>query len=180
MRVFPSGVCAVLLVAFAVPVLAQSTQNAPADSTEQNSQQVPAESAEPQVPQVVHPPHPPRRPLCWKEAGISPAAMNQRWKIQDSAKGKISAVCTNPALSPDQRRNKIGEINAQTEQEIAKIIPVKQLEAFKACQAEQDREQAKRSGKTPQKVLGPCGGVIPEPPEAPAHSHEQSHNHSSQ
>jgi hypothetical protein len=166
MRVSRNGVCAVLFMTLAVPVLAQSTQNAPA---EPSSPQAPAEST--QAPAAARSARRARRSLCWREAGISPAAMNQRWKIEDSAKGKIRAVCSDPALSADQRRGKIGEINAEKEQEIAKLIPAKQLEAFKACQAEQDRELAKGSGKTP-KELGPCGGIIPPKAAAPEHMHE--------
>ena len=107
-------------------------------------------------------------------AGIAPALVNQRWHIEDNAKGKISAVCTDPALTAEKKREKIQEINAETEQEIAKIIPAKQLEAFKACQAERDRENAKRPGAKGQKELGPCGGVIPPQPEAPSHQHPPS------
>ncbi|HYL16352.1 MAG TPA: hypothetical protein VEV41_25180 [Terriglobales bacterium] len=176
MRVFRSGVHAVLLLTLAVPLFAQPIQNAPADSAEQSAQQAPGESAQPQTPAAARPVRRVHQPLCWREAGISPAAMNQRWKMEDNAKGKINEVCTNAALTPEQRRDKIREINAETEQEIAKIIPAKQLEAFKACQAEQDREKTKRLGKTTQKELGPCGGVIPEQPGSPEHSHEQPHN----
>src|SRR5207248_2612895 len=76
------------------------------------------------------------------------------------------------ALTAEKKREKIQEINAETEQEIAKIIPAKQLEAFKACQAERDQENAKRQGAKGQKELGPCGGVIPPQPGAPAHQNQ--------
>jgi hypothetical protein len=99
--------------------------------------------------------------------------VNQRWHIEDNAKGKINAVCTDPALTAEKRREKIREINGQTDQEIAKIIPAKQLEAFNTCQAERDQEKAKRQAKG-QKELGPCGGVIPAQPEAPSHQHPPS------
>jgi hypothetical protein len=102
--------------------------------------------------------------------------MNQRWKIQDNAKGRIDEVCTDPTLSPEKKRDRIRQINEETDQEIAKIIPAKQLAEFKACQAEQDREKAKRSANKPHRVLGPCGGVIPEQPATAQHSHEQTNN----
>jgi hypothetical protein len=102
--------------------------------------------------------------------------MNQRWKIQDNSKGRINEVCTDPALTPEKKRDRIRQINEETDREIAKIIPAKQLQAFKACQAEQEKEKAKRPGSAPQKQLGPCGGVIPEQPGASEHAHEQPHN----
>lgn len=98
--------------------------------------------------------------------------MNQRWQIEDNAKGKISAVCSDHSLTPEKKSNKIRQIDQETEREIAKIIPGKQLEAFKACQTERDRENANRPGRTPPKELGPCGGIIPKQPTASPHSHE--------
>lgn len=103
--------------------------------------------------------------------GVAPAAVNQRWHIQDNAKGKIAAVCDDASLTAEKKREKIQEINEQTDQEIAKIIPAKQVEAVKECEAEQDQERAKHQGAQRQKELGPCGGVIPAQPEAPKHSH---------
>jgi hypothetical protein len=170
MHVLRSVVCAVLLLVLAVPFLAQSAQNAPTAPTEETSPQAPAESAQPAAtPRVARSG---RRGPCWRVAGIAPAAVNQRWQIEDQAKGKINQVCSDDSLTPDQKRDKIRQINEQTEQEIAKIIPATQLEAFKACQAQRDQEIAKRPGRTPQKELGPCGGVIPAQPLAPQHSHQ--------
>jgi len=97
--------------------------------------------------------------------------VNQRWQIEDNAKAKIAAVCSDDALTSEKKRDKLRRIDEQTEQEIAKIIPAKQLEAFKACQAGRDRER-KRAGSAPQKELGPCGGIIPAQPGTPPHSHE--------
>jgi len=86
--------------------------------------------------------------------------VNQRWKLEDNAKTEISAVCTNTSLTADQRLAKIHEIHQQTDAEIAKLVPEKELTAFKACQAERDKQNASHE-KTPQKELGPCGGVMP-------------------
>jgi hypothetical protein len=102
-----------------------------------------------------------RQPTCWREAGISPGMVNQRWQIEDNAKAKISAICTDSSLSAEQRLAKIHEIHQETDAEIAKLIPEKQLSAFKACQAERDKQNASRAGKPAEKELGPCGGVIP-------------------
>jgi hypothetical protein len=111
--------------------------------------------------------------LCWRQAGISPDMMNQRWHLEDDAKAKISGVCTDPKLTAEQRLAKIHEIHQQTDADIAKLIPEKQLTAFKACQAEQDKEKASHPSKTPERELGPCGGVIP----SSSSMGGQEHNH---
>src|ERR1700730_2500678 len=183
MRVSRNGVGALLLLVLTVPLLTQATQNAPNGSGEQSSQQAGAQTS-PQTPAESAQPTPPaarsvgraRQAPCWMEAGISPAGVNQRWQIENNAKGKINEVCSDVSLTAEQKRGKIRQIDERTEQEIAKIIPATQLEAFKVCQAE--REKTKRPGGTAQKELGPCGGVIPAQPQpgAPRHSHEdQTH-----
>ena len=111
---------------------------------------------------------------CWKQAGMTPQNVNQRWKIEDRGKGRIAAVCSEASLSPDEKRKKIEQIHQETDQEFANLISAKQLEAFKSCQAELDK---KRPANTGQKELGPCGGVIPvEPATAGSHSHSQPAN----
>jgi hypothetical protein len=172
MRVLRIGVCAVLTLLLSVPLLAQSSQNAPADPAPQSSPQAPAESEQARpLPPSARSARMERKPPCWREAGIAPATMNQRWQIEDSAKGKIRAVCSDSSLAPDKKHEQIRQINEQTEQEIANIIPAKQFEAFKTCQAERDRENTKRPGGIAPKQLGPCGGVIPAQPGTPQRSH---------
>ncbi|HYK51689.1 MAG TPA: hypothetical protein VEU94_18355, partial [Terriglobales bacterium] len=81
---------------------------------------------------------------------------------------------SNDSLEPKQKAEKLRQIDEQTEREIAKVIPAKQLGAFKGCQAE--REKAHRPRETPRPELGPCGGVIPATPSAAAHSHDRQAN----
>lgn len=175
MRASKLGVFALLALALTVSVVAHSLGTAPVGRSWQSSptatQSAPQATSESAKPQAV-PPGPHRAsPPCWRVAGIAPQLVNQRWHIEDNAKVKISAVCTEPALSPEKRRDKIQEINRQAEQEIAKIIPAKQLEAFKACQAEREQEKPKRQAATAEKKLGPCGGAIPEQSDATQHPH---------
>ncbi len=181
MHVSKIGLFAVLTtLPLALSVLSHSLENARMDPSAQSSPQEPAAKTSPQTPAESEQPIPldarrtrsRRQTPCWRVVGIAPEAINQRWQIEDHAKGKISAVCTDPSLTPEKRREMIRQINGQTEQEIAKIIPAKQLEAFKACEAERDQQKPKRQGATAQKELGPCGGVIPAKPGAPQHSHE--------
>lgn len=181
MRGLKIGVFAMLALPITVSVVAHSLGSAPTDQsrhsspqtpTAQSPSQAPSESAKPQpVPPGPLRPTSQRQAPCWRLAGIAPEMVNQRWHIEDNAKGKIHTVCVDPTLTAEKKRAKIQEINEQTEQEIAKIIPAKQLEAFKACQAERDQEKAKRPGATAQKLLGPCGGAIPAQSDTP-HPHE--------
>lgn len=181
MRRSKIGVFAILALPLTVSVVAQSLGSARTDRSRQSSPQTPTAQSPPQAPSESAKPEavPPgprratsqRQTPCWRLAGIAPAMVNQRWHIEDNAKGKIHTVCADPTLTAEKKREKIQEINEQTEQEIAKIIPAKQLEAFKACQAERDQEKAKRQGATVQKQLGPCGGVIPAQSGTP-HPHE--------
>ena len=163
-------------------LLVQMAHGASATSAEQDSAQVPAAEGSPRTleqPEAQQP-APPAVPavrrshqvLCWREAGISPKLVNQRWQIEADAKAKIGGVCSDDSLTPERKRDKLRQIDAETEREIAKIVPANQLAAFKACQAERDREKAQRPGSTPRKELGPCGGAIPAAASAPLHSHD--------
>ena len=95
---------------------------------------------------------------CWKQAGMTPAMVNQRWKMEDEQKVKIASVCTEPSTSPQQKHDKIDQIHAETALAMSQLIPSKELAAFNKCQAELDGRRPKVAG---QKELGPCGGVIP-------------------
>lgn len=155
-------VFAVFLLVFSLPLFGQAGDAQPTSPPSGQS-----ESAQPSGGQFRARRHPP----CWREAGISPDMVNQRWHMEDDAKTKISAVCTDPSLTAEQRLAKIHEIHQQTDAEIARLIPEKQLTAFKACQAEQDKQKASHPSKTPEKELGPCGGVIPSSSNMAGHEH---------
>lgn len=178
MDVMRRAVLVAVLLMMGTHLLAQSTQNPPAEPSGTSS-------ADPNVPNLDQIPgippgsHPIVRGVqhdrrCWREAGIAPAKVNERWKLEDGAKVKINEVCSEASLTPEKKREKILQINEQTEQEIAKIIPAQQLAAFNACEGKREQENAKHPGPIAQKQLGPCGGVIPAAPEAGGHSHEHS------
>ena len=177
MRVSRIGLFASLTLLLTASVVAYSLGSVRVDHSQQSPPQAPAAQTPPQAPaessqQQTVPPRPRRQTPCWRLAGIAPALVNQRWHIEDNAKGKIGAVCTDPTLAAEKKREKIQEINEQTEQEIAKIIPAKQLEAFKACQTERDQEKAKLQAAKGEKELGPCGGTIPKQSGTSQHTHE--------
>jgi len=115
----------------------------------------------------------PRQTPCWRKAGIAPELINQQWKINDDAHGKIGAVCSDPALAAEQKQVKIHEIDQQKDREIAKLIPSTELESYRACQAE--RAGTKRIDAN-EKQLGPCGGVIPST-SVPSNNPHEAHDH---
>ncbi len=164
MRVLPYLSISLFLLFTVASGSAQSTQapETPAVDTVPSSQ--PARLR--RVPQVP----------CWKQAGLSPEMVNQRWKIEDQQKTKIEAVCSDPVTTAKQKHDKIDAVHEETTAAIAKLIPAKQLQAFNKCQADVD---ARRPKKTGQKELGPCGGTIPSPADS-APSHHQHDEHSSE
>ena len=154
---------ALLFLALGLPVFAQSTETAQNDPP---SDQPVAHRARVQSP-------------CWKQAGMTPDMVNQRWKLEDQQKGRIAQVCTEPSTSAQQKHDKIEQIHADTDRALAQLIPVTELKAFNKCQAEMDQRRPKAPGE---KELGPCGGVIPASAAdgttstAPEHRHTNTPN----
>jgi hypothetical protein len=140
-----------------VAALAQSPQDAPAPSG--------GSTAQPPNPSATSPlrqPPPHTQRTCWGEAGITPDKINEQWKIQDAGKVKISGVCSDPKLTPEQRLAKIHGINEETDKEISRLIPAQQLSVYKSCMTQREAAKAKAKAKGPQpKELGPCGGSVP-------------------
>ncbi len=95
---------------------------------------------------------------CWRQEGLTADMVNQRWKLQDEQKSKIAAVCTEPSTSAQQKHEKIDQIRVETDEAIARLIPIKERKTFDQCQAEVERSNPHPAGE---KELGPCGGVIP-------------------
>lgn len=163
-----------LLLSFSSLGIAQST---PADADSGKASQPAAQSAEPASGADAAPddgaarPRRRARPVpCWRQAGLTPAMVNQRWKLEDQQKSKIAAVCTEPSTSAQQKHEKIEQIQVETDQAIARLIPVKERKTFDQCQAEVERSKAHPAGG---KEMGPCGGIIPEDDTngAEEHSH---------
>lgn len=95
---------------------------------------------------------------CWRQAGLTPDMVNQRWKLDDQQKSKIAAVCTESSTSAQQKHEKIEQIQVETGEAIARLIPVKERKTFDQCQAEVERSKPHPAGE---KEVGPCGGIIP-------------------
>lgn len=144
MRPFAFASSALFLALLAIPAVAQSD----ASSDKAGERALNSAAAR----QARH------QPPCWKQAGIAPNLVNERWKLEDQGKARIAAVCTETGTSAQQKQTKIQMINTETQHAIAGIIPAKQLQAFNACQANYASTHPKPASE---KELGPCGGVIP-------------------
>ena len=166
MRVSQNGAFFLLMMAFGVSGFAQST---PASEAAAATPGVTASTAAPLTPggQTIHRKH---AVSCWKKAGITPEQMNDRWKINDNAQVRVSGVCVDTKLSAEQKQAKIHEIDEERDQEIAGLIPAKELKSYRSCEAEQAKPV-----KAGERQLGPCGGVIPSTPDSGS-SHD-SHEH---
>ena len=152
-----------LLLSFSGLGIAQSTR---ADADSGKASQPAAQSAEPATDRDAGPDDGAARVRrrahptpCWRQAGLTPGMVNQRWKLEDQQKSKIAAVCTEPSTSAQQKHEKIEQIQVETDQAIARLIPVKERKTFDQCQAEVERSKPHPAGG---KELGPCGGIIPE------------------
>jgi hypothetical protein len=169
------GYVGLLLLSFSSLGIAQSTK---VDANSAKAPQPEAQSAEPASDAEAAPDdgaaraHRRSRPVpCWRQAGLTPDMVNQRWKLEDQQKSKVAAVCTEPSTSAQQKHQKIEQIQVETDQAIARLIPVKERKTFDQCQAEVERSKPQPAG---QKELGPCGGIIPEDDMA---SGAEEHSH---
>jgi hypothetical protein len=166
MSILRNSSIALLFFPLALQAFAQS-----AEPAQENSTQPAAVASRTRVPH--------HGPPCWRQAGMTPDMVNQRWKIEDQQKVKIAEVCAEPSTSAQQKHDKIQEIHADTDREIAHLIPAKELTTFNKCEADLDQRRPKPTG---QKELGPCGGVIPNSAStdvaaAPEHHHNPGANH---
>ncbi len=105
--------------------------------------------------------HAPNHIACWKQAGISPAVMQQRKAIMEAAKSKLLDVCRDESLTPQQKKEQIHQIHQEAAQQAEALIPAAQMEALKKCQA------ANSKGEHPARTTGPCGEPL-EPADEPA------------
>jgi hypothetical protein len=50
---------------------------------------------------------------CWKQIGISPAAMQQGRAVLEAAKAKVQTVCKDESLTPQQKKEQIHQIHEE-------------------------------------------------------------------
>lgn len=108
---------------------------------------------------------------CWKQAGMTPQMVNQKWQIEEQQKQSIAAVCSDQSTGPQQKHDKIEQIHANTAQDLAKLIPAEELAKFNRCEADLKKSRPSSGQK---KEVGPCGGTIP---AAAGSEHGMEHHH---
>lgn len=99
-----------------------------------------AQTPETQVP-TPHPPHIARRGTphphpepCWKQAGVSKGAIEQRRSLQQTARSEVESVCANSSLTQQQRHQQIRAIRERTRQQLDSLISPQQREAIRTCE----------------------------------------------
>ncbi|HEY6350177.1 MAG TPA: hypothetical protein VI636_12290 [Candidatus Angelobacter sp.] len=105
-----------------------------------------------------------RQEPCWKVAGVSPAALQQRRGIEQNVRSQVATVCADSSLTAQQRHAKIHEIHAQAQQQMQGLITPEQQEALKSCRA--SRGEGKETAH-PAAGSGPCGEMPTKTPATP-------------
>ena len=71
---------------------------------------------------------------CWEQAGISKRVIEQRRSIQESTRSEIQAVCSEPNLSEEQKREKIHQIRQAAREKADAMISPAERQQLEACQ----------------------------------------------
>jgi len=109
---------------------------------------------------------------CWKVAGISKSAMEQRRLVTEEAQRQVEAVCANASLSAAQKREEIRQIREREREQVQGLITPAQQEALRACQESRNHEHAGVPHPGHAHGTGPCGELTP--PKHPAAEGEES------
>jgi len=108
---------------------------------------------------------------CWEVAGISKSAMEQRRAIAEQVRGEVETVCTNSALSPEQKGEQIKQIRERERQEMEGLITPTQESVLKACQQERGHVGTRHGVHG----AGPCGELAaPHPPQEKGNNEQPS------
>jgi hypothetical protein len=99
----------------------------------------------------------PQQEPCWKQVGISQAAMDEQRSIQREARAQVEAVCSDSSLSEQQKKEKIQEIRKSEQEQLAGLIPAAQREELKQCQKERANSHPAVTAHRPAVHTGPCG-----------------------
>jgi Spy/CpxP family protein refolding chaperone len=99
-----------------------------------------------------------RKQPCWQVAGISQSAMQKHREIEENTRGQIESVCSDSALSAQQKQQKIHELREQAKQQSEGVVTASQQEALKSCR--EQRGEGPRTGGM-HGGGGPCGETSP-------------------
>jgi hypothetical protein len=106
--------------------------------------------------QVAHPQQEP----CWKQVGISSAAIDEQKSIRRESRAQIEAVCQDLSLSEQQKKAKIHEIRAAEDDRLNALIPAEQRQRLKQCQ----QARASSTRHLPRTLAGPPPGLAERSP----------------
>ena len=98
-----------------------------------------------------------RREPCWKVAGISQSAMQERRTLSTQTREQVEVVCADAALSAAQKQTRIREIRQQEKLQLEGLITPAQREAMRACQQERGSGAGGGGSLGGGSGEGPCG-----------------------
>jgi hypothetical protein len=99
--------------------------------------------------------HPAHQKPCWQQAGISQSAIQQRKQIEESTHSQVESVCSDSALTPQQKQQKIRQLHLEAQKQVEALIPPQQEQALKSCRA--SRGEGPHVGGMHGGGGGPCG-----------------------
>jgi hypothetical protein len=90
---------------------------------------------------------------CWQQVGLSHSAMQQRRQIEESTRSQVESVCSDSALSPQQKQQKIHQLHEEAQKQVGALITPQQEQALKSCREKQGEAPHMGGGHG----AGPCG-----------------------
>ena len=83
-----------------------------------------------------------------------------------NARGEVASVCSDTTLSPQEKQQKIRQVNIEAHQQAAGLLSTEQQQAIKACQQQMGGVGKGRSGVSqsdPCAGFGEAGSSSPKP-----------------
>jgi hypothetical protein len=108
----------------------------------------------PAAPRGTTPASPTHQRPCWQQAGISQSAMQQRKQIEENTRSQVESVCSDSALTPQQKQQKIQQLEQEAHTQVGGLITPQQGQALKSCR------ESRGEGPRPSGMhggVGPCG-----------------------
>ena len=93
---------------------------------------------------------------CWKQAGVSQSAIEQRRQIEETTRSQVESVCSDSSLTPQQKHEKIRQLHQEARQQTEHLITPQQEQALQSCRAKHG-EVAHGGGMHTGGGVGPCG-----------------------
>lgn len=97
-----------------------------------------------------------KREPCWQQAGVQKSVMRELASIQREAHAQVEGVCSNTALTPQQKHQQVREIHGQALQKMSGLVTPDQRKALLECREE---ERAANHPNAGGRGAGGCGGM---------------------